>query len=627
MCGIAGYIADVSPAKLSSTVAAMNRSLARRGPDSEGLEVWTGAALGQRRLAILDLSDAGKQPMLSDDEQVGVVFNGCIYNFQDLRKQLESLGCRFRSNCDTEVLVHGYQQWGVDVLVSRLRGMFAIGIWDNRRRALLLIRDRLGVKPLVYIMRGDSIAFASTVSALREADLCDRLNPDAVLEYLEFGWIGEDQAIYTGVRKVAPASIVEWRNGQISHRTYWTPPEPASGKLSLDEAADQAEELLIEAAKLRLISDVPAGSLLSGGIDSALVCWAMARVGANLSSFTVGTPGDPADESHAAAETAKLIGIPHDIISVDRDEKPDLDELTAAFGEPFACSSALGMLRVCKAVRNRVTVLLTGDGGDDVFLGYEHHRKFLYSQRLSQFLPSGLGSFWQSLEPVTADIGLLRRPWRMVDFALGGLGAVTNAHNGLPWFYNSGSLGDQLQGRFLSHRMIARTAGGGRQLMRDFLDYERRTRFVSEYMTKVDGASMYWAVEARSPFLDHKLWEFAASLPWDVRLQGGELKAVLRTITRRRIGEVVASRRKQGFTIPVERWLASTWLPEIEELQSKPLVETEGWLKPGTLKSAVASVRSSGTAPVQLWSVLVFERWLRRQPAARPAAAEQFITQ
>ena len=290
MCGIAGYIADVSPAKLSSTVAAMNRSLARRGPDSEGLEVWTGAALGQRRLAILDLSDAGKQPMLSDDEQVGVVFNGCIYNFQDLRKQLESLGCRFRSNCDTEVLVHGYQQWGVDVLVSRLRGMFAIGIWDNRRRALFLIRDRLGVKPLVYIMRGDSIAFASTVSALREADLCDRLNPDAVLEYLEFGWIGEDQAIYTGVRKVAPASIVEWRNGQISHRTYWTPPEPASGKLSLDEAADQAEELLIEAAKLRLISDVPAGSLLSAGINSALVCWAMARVGANLSSFTVGTP-------------------------------------------------------------------------------------------------------------------------------------------------------------------------------------------------------------------------------------------------------------------------------------------------------------------------------------------------
>ena len=226
MCGIAGYIADVSPAKLSSTVAAMNRSLARRGPDSEGLEVWTGAALGQRRLAILDLSDAGKQPMLSDDEQVGVVFNGCIYNFQDLRKQLESLGCRFRSNCDTEVLVHGYQQWGVDVLVSRLRGMFAIGIWDNRRRALLLIRDRLGVKPLVYIMRGDSIAFASTVSALREADLCDRLNPDAVLEYLEFGWIGEDQAIYTGVRKVAPASIVEWRNGQISHRTYGRPRSP-----------------------------------------------------------------------------------------------------------------------------------------------------------------------------------------------------------------------------------------------------------------------------------------------------------------------------------------------------------------------------------------------------------------
>lgn len=622
MCGIAGYISSSSTAdELIVAVRAMTSSLSRRGPDSEGLESWPGAALGHRRLAILDLSPAGHQPMLSEDGRTGVVFNGCIYNFIELREELRSLGCRFRSNCDTEVLVHGYERWGIDRMVSKLRGMFAFGIWDDRRRRLTLVRDRLGVKPLVYAAGNRSIAFASTVSALRHSDLVTDINPEAVLEYFEFGWVSDGQTIYEGARKLSAATILEWQDGQIEERCYWTLPEPGTHRRSFNDAVEEAESLLLEAARLRLISDVPVGTLLSEGIDSALVCWAMSKVGGHVRSFTVGTPGDAADESAGAQETARLLGIPHEIIRVERSDSSasDLDNLTLAYGEPFACSSALGMLRVCHAVKDRVTVLLTGDGGDDVFLGYPHHRMLWMSEKVAQWLPGGINPAWQKLRPLALRSSL-RRPWRMIDYASGGLGAVTAANNGLPWFDSGDYLGERLRGLSLSHRTLPRTTESGRRVFRDFLKYEWNTRFVAEYMTKVDGGAMHYAVEARSPLLDQRMWEFAAGLPFSVRLHGGELKAVLREIVRRRIGRSVATRRKRGFTIPVERWMLTKWRREIEETASESVIERNGWLRRGSIQSAVTHAAECGTAPVQLWFILVLERWMRQNSGGRVTA-------
>lgn len=512
MCGIAGYISSSDACVLNNVVGAMTESLARRGPEGAGIEVWPGAALGHRRLAILDLSPAGHQPMLSDDRQTGVVFNGCIYNFVELREELRSLGCRFRSDCDTEVLVHGYERWGIDRLVAKLRGMFAFGIWDNRLRRLTLVRDRLGVKPLVYVARHGAIGFASTVAALRSAALADEINPAAVLEFLEFGWVSDEQTIYAGVQKIPAAMIVEWQDGRIQQRRYWTLPDPGTNRRSFNDAVEEAESLLLEAAKLRLISDVPVGTLLSGGIDSALVCWAMSKAGANVRSFTVGTPGDRADETDGAVETARLLGIRHEVIRIEQRARDasDLDDLTMAYGEPFACASALGILKVCRAVREKATVLLTGDGGDDVFLGYPHHRMLWVSQKVGQWLPAGTGQLCNILEPLAMRSAVLRRPWRMIDYGSGGLGAVTKANNGLPWFVKSGYLGERLHDVPLSHRQIPRSSASGRQVLRDFLNYEWNTRFVAEYMTKVDGGAMHYAVEARSPFLDQRIWEFAA---------------------------------------------------------------------------------------------------------------------
>lgn len=619
MCGIAGFVANSTPRNAVAIVRAMNLSQARRGPDGEGLEVWDGAAVfGHRRLAIYDLSDAGRQPMLSEDGQIGVVFNGSVYNFLEIRAELEQRGCRFKSRCDTEILVHGYREWGMDELVRRLRGMFAIAIWDHPARKLTMVRDRLGVKPLVYSHRNGTLAFASTVTALAVAGCAGEVDPDAVLEFLEFAWVSEDRAIYRNVRKVLPGTIVEWQNGRIAERRYWKLPLEGTRQLPFEDALAETEHLLLDSVRLRLEADVPVGALLSGGIDSTLVCWAMSQLGANIRSYTVGTPGDMADESQGARRTAEILGIPHEVIQISRDALPPLDTLINAYGEPFACSSALGMLQVSQAVREKATVLLTGDGGDDVYLGYDYHRKFLMAQRLANRLPEVAVRLWPTLRKPLCRFPALRRPINLMDFASGGLGAATNVHDGLPYYEKQGMLGERLVGRELGSRTIPRSFQSARRLLPDFLAYERATRFVSEYMTKVDGATMFHAIEARSPFLDQKIWESAASMPFDVHLRGGELKAVLRELVRRKVGPEVAARKKQGFTIPVERWLTTNWARQLESLASGgTALETDGWLTPGTLRSAVQNAVERKRAPTQIWSLIVLDHWLRKNNVAQ----------
>jgi asparagine synthase (glutamine-hydrolysing) len=577
------------------------------------MEQWPQATLGHRRLAILDLSAAGHQPMLSDDGQTAVVFNGCIYNFLDLRKELEAAGHRFRSNCDTEVLTRGYEQWGIDALVLRLHGMFAFAIWDNRRRALALVRDRLGVKPLVYAVQGKRLAFASTVTALHAAGLIDEIDPQAVLEFLEFGYVTDERTIYQGAAKLPAASILEWQDGKVSQRSYWSLPDASqSSRISFEEAVEETERLLVEAVRLRLHADVPIGALLSGGIDSTLVCWAMAKLNANVKAFTVGVPGNAVDEASDAAQTARQLGIPHEIVALPHVEGGLLEELTDAYGEPFGCSSALAMLRVSQAVKPMATVLLTGDGGDDVFLGYPFQQHFWMAQRLAGRLPEWASSGWRTVRPVADAMPALRRPKHFLDYATGGLGAVTRVHDGLPYYQQRGLLGEKLAGAELPQRKIPLSSRAARRLLSDVLQYDQKTRFVGEFMTKVDGGTMFHGIEARSPFLDSQLWEFAAVLPLQVRLHGGVLKAILREIVRKRIGPQVAFRKKQGFTIPVEQWLATRWKCVLGEMAQDSLLEREGWLSPGRLSRAVQEGMGRGSIPTQIWYLLVLEHWRRR---------------
>lgn len=599
-------------------------AIAHRGPDGEGIASWPGACLGHRRLAIIDLSDAGRQPMLSDDGEIGVVFNGCIYNFLEIRSELEQRGHRFRSHCDTEVLVRGYQEWGIDDLVARLRGMFAFAVWDNPRQTLTMVRDRLGVKPLVWGRSGGCIGFASTVTALQSAGMAGGVDPLAMREYLEFGYVTDDRSIFEGVFKLPAAGILEWRNGEVSQRTYWSVPEAEeTDRITFEEAVEETERLLIESVRLRLVADVPIGSLLSGGIDSALVCWALSKLDANITAFTVSTPDDPSDEAPAARETAALLGIPHRVVTMAREDAGLLDQLTSAYAEPFGSQSALAMLSVSAAVKPHATVLLTGDGGDDVFLGYEFYLHYLRAQSVARRLPDFAAPLWRGVRPMVGAIPALRRPMHFLDYCTGGLGAVTRASHSSRFYQERGMLGDRLASCELIQHRIPPSMESARHLVSDFLRYQQRMWFVAHFMTKVDSGTMCHALEARAPFLDHKLWEFAARLSPQLRLRGGVLKALLREVARRRIGPAVASRNKQGFTVPVERWIAGHWNETLQDAASNSVLEREGWIRRGSLQAAAREVRETGHADYPIWFLVVLEHWMRRY-ASSPVSPRAF---
>jgi asparagine synthase (glutamine-hydrolysing) len=620
MCGIAGIVGEVDRDRAAEAVQTMMQSLARRGPDSDGMSVWPGAILGHRRLAIFDLSAAGAQPMLSRDGSVGVVFNGAIYNFPELRSELLGLGHEFKSRTDTEVLVAGYLEWGIDILVKRLRGMFAFALWDDRRGKLFLVRDRLGVKPLIFAERDGSIAFASTVRALGAVGYAADLDEAAVVEYLGFGFVTDESAIYRGVVKVPAATIVEWSRGRRSQRKYWDPPAATrSESLPFEDAVEQTEHLLLDAVSVRLNADVPVGALLSGGIDSSLICWAIARMGGDVTAYTVGTPGDPGDETRAARQTAVRLGIRHEVLEMSENQPPEISELVSAYAEPFACSSALGMLRVSRAVRSAAKVLLTGDGGDDVFLGYPRHRHLALAARLARVFPQSAGSLWRGVRSSVPRIGPLRRGAALLDYTFGGLDAYLAARGGLTPYLERGLLGPRLR----EVATAARPPRGVRaqDALEEFLDYERRTQFVGEYMTKVDGATMYYGLEARSPFLDHHLWEFAASLPSGLRLRGFRLKAVLRELVRRRIGREVATRRKRGFHVPVQRWSSGHWGKDVRSALGSSFLVRQGLIDPRALRELIERPEGRYAADM-MWSLFVLDRWLGHEANVETRALE-----
>jgi len=551
--------------------------------------------------------------MLSPDSSVGIVFNGAIYNFRELRSELETQGYHFKSHTDTEVLLHGYDFWGLDKLLEKIRGMFAIALWDDRKRTLFLVRDRLGVKPLIYTVQNGHIAFASTVRALRAAGFVDQIDDLAVAEFLEFGYVTDQRAIYRGAQKVAAANIVEWCDGKVRTREYWHPPTPTSTQPSFSEAVEETERLFVNAVEKRLFADVPVGALLSGGVDSSLVCWAIQKLGGDITAFTIGTAGDPSDETADASETARHLGIRHQVLQLAGDMDPNIEELVSAYGEPFACASALGMLRVSKAVRDSATVLLTGDGGDDVFLGYPEHRHLWWAQKMARSLPGFVSGGWLASRELIPQVGSLKRLSSFLNYSTGGLGAVASAHDGLPSYQRHGMLGEKLCGISVSARSIKWSGESARNILSQFLEYDRGGRFVGEYMTKVDGATMFHSLEARSPFLDQELWEFASSLSFELRLQGGQLKSVLRELARQKLGERVARGRKRGFTIPVQRWLVGRWRNALVELLRASILDREGFIDARAVLDRLTAAIQGGKAPNQLWYIFVLESWLRHE--------------
>src|SRR6266540_3211332 len=583
MCGIAGFIDfwDASgssrpPEERAQILENMCEVITHRGPDDQGVMLKHGAALGMRRLSIIDLA-GGHQPISGEDGSVTIVFNGEIYNYRELKPQLESRNHRFKTNSDTEAIVHAYEEYG-PACVNHLRGMFAFAIWDDRKRQLFIARDRAGKKPLYYsVTRTGTLVFGSELKSLLEHPEVERnISFEALDSYFSLGYVPDPISIFREVKKLPPGHHLTFSKGRVSTQQYWDFVYDANGDRRRE--ADYLEELrslLDEAVRVRLVSDVPLGAFLSGGIDSSTVVALMSRhLNQPVKTFAIGFHEDSYNELKYARITAKTFGTEHHEFLVTPDICSVVDELAWHFDEPFADSSAIPTYVVSKLAREHVTVVLSGDGGDELFAGYtryvtEHRRrKFGLVPRtfreglmepLSRRLPHGA---WgrNYLHNVALD---------PIDRYLDNVSIFTGLNKGALYtddFSSQLGLDNRVASSFRSLGQNVKT----KSLLDSLLYIDSKTYLPGDILTKVDRMTMAVSLEARVPLLDHALVEFACSLAPDLRLRGGTTKYLLRQVLLDKLPGPLVTRRKQGFGVPLERWFSER-VPEffVQELATQ----------------------------------------------------------
>lgn len=576
MCGIAGVV-DWHNAGDSHAVGRMVRRLSHRGPDHEGVTVRGPAILGHRRLAIIDLTPDANQPMADAGGRVWIVFNGEIYNFRELRSDLENRGARFRTHSDTEVILEAYKRWG-DSCLERLNGMFAFALWDEGRQRLLLARDRLGEKPLYHAaLPGGGIAFASELKALRlYPGVGNGISPAALSDYLSLNYVLHSECILDGARKLAPGHYLAAEAGRPAQtRSYWNLARAYREKPAGRDRTDTAEELaslIDDAVRLRLVSDVPLGAFLSGGIDSAAIVGAMRRVdpAANALTFTIGFHEAGFDETPAARATAQALTTRHHEQVVDVDLAAHLGDIVAAVDEPFADSSIVPTYYLAKFARSRATVCLSGDGGDEIFAGYPTYAADRL-RHLTAWVPAPVTrtlAAWsdRSLPVHHSKVGL---GYKLRQFLRGHALPAWRAHYSWRTIFSDDQkqeiLNPDVRSVVMEHDPYV-------VFDRHFRDVEGchyldqamyvdiKTWLVDDILVKVDQATMAHSLEARPPLLDHRLVEFAASLPVSWKYRGMEKKHLLRLSQRNRLPSAVLKRRKTGFNAPVSHWLSGKLL-------------------------------------------------------------------
>jgi asparagine synthase (glutamine-hydrolysing) len=579
MCGIAGFVSFEGHARseAAARVRRMADSIIYRGPNEEGYYVDDFAALGHRRLSFIDLS-SGQQPMAALDGQVQIIFNGEIYNFLEVRAQLEALGHTFATHSDTEVILRSYVQWG-DQCVPRLSGMFAFAIWDARERRLFLARDRVGKKPLYYYRNGSVFAFASELKALRAGRLCpDGIDPESLDCYLTFGYVPAPRTIYAGVKKIPAAHSLTVNVQGETTRRYWQLSFAGPVERSLEDATDELEALLDESVKCRLMSEVPLGAFLSGGLDSSLVVASMARsMGRPVITNSIGFQDKRFDELSTAGAIARHLRTDHHEFTVEPRVNDVIEKIAWHFDEPMADSSAVPTWYLCQMARRTVTAALSGDGGDEGFGGYTfRYLPHMMESRLRAAMPTALrrplfgalGALW----PASAR---LPRPLRLKTiFENLAVGDAEAFYRDLIWLRpdNRGAL---YAPDFVSclNGFTPMETVAPLYMKSDAPDALGRSQFtdVSFYMTddvlvKVDRMSMAHSLEVRSPLLDHRLLEFAARLPASLKIRARQGKLLLRELARRRLPAELQNLPKRGFSIPAASWLRGELRPLAEGL-------------------------------------------------------------
>jgi asparagine synthase (glutamine-hydrolysing) len=630
MCGITGIFDTRGRRDIDRAVLhRMNESQHHRGPDEGGLHLEPGVGLGHRRLSIIDLS-TGQQPLYNEDGSVCVVFNGEIYNYQELIPELQALGHVFHTRSDTEVIVHAWEAWG-EASVERFRGMFAFALWDRNRETLFLARDRLGVKPLFYALLPDGqLLFGSELkSLLAHGGLRRDIDPLAVEEYFALGYVAEPRCIFRQARKLPPAHTLTVRRGDPvgNPREYWDVRFSLDASLSLDEACHELERRLTESIRLRMISEVPLGAFLSGGVDSSAVVAMMA----GLSQEPVNTCSiafsDPAfNESAFAQKVADRYRTRHFVDQVESDDFDLIDTLARLYDEPYADSSAIPTYRVCQLARKHVTVALSGDGGDESFGGYRRYWLHLMEEKMRSALPLGLR------RPL---FGTLGRLYPKADWAPRVFRAKTTfealARTSVEAYFHSVSVIRNGQ-RSQIYSDAFKAELGGYSAQRVFEDHAARagtddplaliqyidlhTYLIGDINTKVDRASMAHSLEVREPLMDHPLVEWLATLPTSLKMRGAEGKYLLKKSMEPHLPHDIMYRPKMGFAVPLSRWFRGPLRQRVrDELLGGPMLDT-GWFNRDAIRQIVeqheSGVRDHSTP---IWVLLMFDAFLRNNIA------------
>jgi len=620
MCGIAGIVQTRPDGAVDeATVHRMCEAIVHRGPDDEGIFVKAGVGLGMRRLSIIDLA-GGHQPVFNEDKTVWIVFNGEIYNFPELRAELEKCGHRFYTNTDTEVIVHLYEDLGADC-VKKLRGMFAFALYDERRGKLLMARDRFGKKPLHYALAGGRLLFGSEIkSILAVAPELASVNNEALLQYMYYGYIPDPITSFLAIQKLPPGYLLEFQAGQIRVRQYWDLPEYSTHQpRSEEECLEELEWRLAEAVKVRLISDVPLGALLSGGTDSSTVVALMARASSKpVKTFSIGFSHDDFNEAHYARMVAKHFGTEHHELVLEPDVLETIETLTSSLEEPFGDSSMLPTYYVSCMARKHVTVALSGDGGDEIFAGYDRYAinlrrkaferipgwaRRLYRDRIYPHVPQNMRG-----RKFSYNVSL---PWRE---------RYIDSISFLPSFERDMPL---LSSEF---RETLRTEDNPENVMYRYFDeapakdpisqmlyVDTKTYMVADILTKVDRMSMATSLEVRVPLLDHSFVEWVTGLPVEWKLRGGQQKYILRKLAERvGVPREAIYRPKQGFAMPLVHWIRNELKDLIMTVLLEPRTLQRGYFNPESVRRLLDEhFRRRRDYSHEIWRLLIFELWHR----------------
>jgi len=633
MCGIVGIFDRTGRRPIDAgLLKRMSDALAHRGPDGEGFHVEPGVGLGHRRLAIIDVSH-GHQPLYNETGEVGIVFNGEIYNFEEIARELVAHGHVFKTRSDTEVIVHAWEQWG-EACLDRFRGMFSFLLWDRRRDVLFAARDRLGKKPLYYALLADGhVVFASELKALLvHPDLDRRIDVRAIEEFFAFGYVPDPRTIYAGIAKLEAGCMLilpRGERGALQPRRYWTPKFAPDRTMGAADAEARLVVELKEAVRLRLISEVPLGAFLSGGVDSSAVVAMMAELNDRpVETFSIGFKQRDFDESEHAAAVAARFKTSHHTRIVDADAFDLIDRLGDIYDEPFGDASAIPTLQVCAAAREHVTVALSGDGGDEVFCGYRRYLWHAREERVRALVPAGIRrSFFGALARIYPKADWAPRPLRakttLTELALDPLEA---------FFVNVSVVDDATRDALFSPTLKRELDGHhavsvlGRYAVEaphhdplvwaQYLDL--KTWLPGGILTKVDRASMAVSLEARSPFLDHRLIEWAATLPPELKLRGTSGKWILKRALEKRLPPEILYRRKQGFSVPLSRWFRDQLRARVREALLGGALADSRFFDLTTI-ARLLDQHQSGLRDHSrtLWLLLMFETFLRREAGAR----------